>query len=156
MNDSVIIRSAQVDDALGIAEVLHAQQVFSALLMPTPVETAERTAERLRVCNPQSESLYVAIHKQQVVGYGALRWWNSLILPGPDAYLSELFVLPDYRSQGIGSALLLRLRQDAVARGSTRLWCINLRNRDSYLRGYYKKSGWEEKDIAVFFDTLDH
>lgn len=156
MNDWIIIRPAQESDALGIAEVLHAQQVFSAMLLSSPQETAVRITERLRTGYPQYDSVYVAVHDQQIVGYGAVRWLNGLILPGPDAYLSELFVLPEFRSQGIGTALLSRFRQEAVERGSTRLWCINLRNRDSYQRGYYKKSGWEEKDIAVFFKTLDH
>lgn len=156
MNDQVLIRPAQVDDALGIASVLHAQQVFSAMLLPTPQETAERTAERLRENDPKHDTVYVAINDGQVVGYGAVRWLNGLILPGPDAYLSELFVSPEFRSKKIGSALLAKLRKDAINRGSIRLWCINLRARDSYQRGYYKKSGWEEKDIAIFFDILDH
>lgn len=156
MNDQVLIRPAQVDDAQGIACVLHAQQVFSAMLLPTHQETAERTAERLRVNDPKYDSVYVAIQYGQVVGYGAVRWLNGLILPGPDAYLSELFVVPEFRSRKIGSTILAKLREEAIDRGSTRLWCINLRTRDSYQRGYYKKSGWEEKDIAVFFDALNH
>ncbi len=123
---------------------LHTQQVFSAILLPTPQETAERTAERLRENDPKHNTIYVAISDGQVVGYGAVRWLNGLTY-------HQSSVL-----KKIGSALLTKLQKDAIDRGSIRLWCINLRARDSYQRGYYKKSGREEKDIAIFFDILDH
>jgi ribosomal protein S18 acetylase RimI-like enzyme len=154
VNNGILIRNVQIDDALGIANVLHSQQVFSAMLMPTPAETASRTRERIQSILPDRDSVYVAVLNNQIVGYGAVRWFNGFILPGVDAYLSELFVMPEFRSQKIGSQLLEALRQDAIVRGATRLWCINLRSRESYQRGYYRKSGWEEKDIAVFFDAL--
>ena len=154
MDSSILIRPAQEEDALGIAEVLHAQQTFASSLMPNPEETAARTAKRLEAMDADHETVYVAALGNQLIAYGAVRWLHSFILPGPDAYLSELFVLPEHRSQHIGSQLLAKLHEEAKERGSTRLWCINLRTRESYQRGYYKKCGWEEKDIAVFFNYL--
>lgn len=156
MLDKLLIRQARPEDAHGIANVLHAQQVFTAMLMATMDETAIRTSERLQNVISERDTIYVATQGDTILGYGAVRWFQGFILPGPEAYLSELFVLPEFRGQKVGSHLLAKLRQDAIDRGCTRLWCINLRSRDSYQRGYYRKSGWEEKDIAVFFDSLDN
>lgn len=151
----ILYRPALPDDALGIAEVLHAQNVFDKLLQATPEETAIRTRTRLEASLPERDCVWVAISASRVVGYGAIRWMPNLIQTGPDAYLSELFIHPSCQGQRIGSRLLTELKGIALQKKCPRIWCINLRSRESYQRGYYRKAGWEEKDIAVFFDALD-
>ena len=117
-------------------------------------ETIARVRLRLEESLPQRDTILVAEQEGIILGYAAVRWFPGLILPGPDAYLSELFLLPDSTGHGIGSQLLTHLRAEARERKATRLWCINFKARPSYQRSYYRKSGWDEQDIAVFFTKL--
>ncbi len=73
------------------------------------------TAEDLR------EPCFVALDGSQVVGYGFGHFYtretaNSYIPVGASCFdVDELYVLPAYRSQGIGRQLFARLEQEAAA-----------------------------------------
>lgn len=150
---SVFIRSAIPDDALAIAEILHAQNTFAHLADEPPDKTCQRVRERLESSIPSHDQVLVAVENDRVIGYGAVRWMPNLILRGPDGYLSELFLFPEARGKGVGPLLLDTFRAEAKHRQAERLWCINFRERDSYQRGFYRKSGWTERDIAVFMES---
>ena len=87
----------------------------------------------------------------KIVGYGSVHWLPYLFLQGPEGYVSELFVRESARGQGIGRELLRKIEAEARARGCVRLSLINLRNRESYMREFYVKSGWEERPEAANF-----
>ena len=70
---------------------------------------------------------------------------------GPEGYISELFVRSNARGQGVGTELLQAVEAEARARGCPRLSLINLRDRESYLRKFYVKAGWEERTVAANF-----
>jgi GNAT superfamily N-acetyltransferase len=82
-------------------------------------------------------------------------WLGALValsfLQGPEGYVSELFVAESVRGHGVGRALLRNIETEARARGCVRLSLINLRNRESYLRQFYVKAGWEERREAANF-----
>jgi GNAT superfamily N-acetyltransferase len=65
--------------------------------------------------------------------------------------VSELFVRESARGQGVGRELLRNIETTARARGCARLSLINLRNRESYMRQFYVKAGWEERREAANF-----
>jgi GNAT superfamily N-acetyltransferase len=72
-------------------------------------------------------------------------------LPGPEGYVSELFISAEARGQGIGTALLEQVIAEARRRGCARLSLINSRTRESYQRKFYEQHGWNERiEIAVF------
>ena len=90
-----------------------------------------------------------------VVGYLFVHWLPNLIFGG-EGYVSELFVLPDARGHGYGTALLDEARRRGVARGYQRLSLFNRRERESYQRGFYPRHGWVERsDAALFMYYLD-
>lgn len=149
---TVQIRAADPVDSVAIAEILHAQMAFAHLLDEPPDQTAGRIRQRLFSSIPSHDQVLVALEGDRVVGYGAVRWMPNLILRGPDGYLSELFLHPAVCGHGIGTSLLDAFRAEAKKRQADRLWCINFRDRDSYRRGFYRKSGWTERDIAVFME----
>ncbi|BAB75949.1 N-acetyltransferase family protein [Anabaena sp. FACHB-709] len=61
----------------------------------------------------------------QAVGFALFFHNYSTFLTKPGIYLEDLFVLPDYRRQGIGKALLTKLAQIAVERDCGRLeWSV--------------------------------
>jgi len=61
----------------------------------------------------------------QAVGFALFFHNYSTFLTKPGIYLEDLFVLPEYRRQGIGKALLTKLAQIAVERDCGRLeWSV--------------------------------
>lgn len=67
----------------------------------------------------------VAEVDQKVVGFALFFYNYSTFLTKPGIYLEDLFVLPDYRRLGIGTALLTHLAQRALSEGCGRLeWSV--------------------------------
>ncbi|MDZ8189425.1 MAG: GNAT family N-acetyltransferase [Nostoc sp. ChiSLP02] len=61
----------------------------------------------------------------QAVGFALFFHNYSTFLTKPGIYLEDLFVLPEYRRQGIGRAILTKLAQIAVERNCGRLeWTV--------------------------------
>jgi GNAT superfamily N-acetyltransferase len=82
-------------------------------------------------------------------GYGSVHWMPNFVLPGIEGYVSELFVASEYRGQGIGDSILREIERRASLKGCHRLSLLNLRNRESYRRGFYLKRNWEERMNAA-------
>jgi GNAT superfamily N-acetyltransferase len=147
------IRKVSAQDAGQLAELLRDIGWFESL-NNEPIETANRRV-RLHVeqcLADHSHSLFVAqADDGAIVGYGSVHWLPYLFLQGPEGYVSELFVRESARGQGVGGELLRKIETEARARGCVRLSLINLRNRESYMRQFYVKAGWEERSEAANF-----
>lgn len=80
-----------------------------------------------------------------VVGF-ALFFHNYSTFRGkPGLYLEDLFVVPERRGEGIGKALLLHLKDIAVARGCGRMeWSVLSWNEPAV--GFYRRFGAEIMD----------
>ncbi len=147
------IRKATPPDAPAIVEIVRGVAWFTHLEAEPVAVTEQRVLDLLDLdgTNP-SHSLYVAEDSAgTVVGYVAVHWFPYLFLPGPEGYVSELFVREDARGQGVGSQLLATVRREAEERGCFRLMLLNNRHRESYQRRFYEKAGWQERDWLVSF-----
>lgn len=99
-----------------------------------------------------SHSLYVAEDAAQIiVGYVSAHWLPYLFFSGPEGFVSELFIRQAARGQGVGRQLLEVVKGEAIERGCARLSLINMRQRESYQRGFYSQCGWEERPEAANF-----
>lgn len=147
----VQIRPATAEDVSSIAVILKAW--FARLATEPEATLVERIARHLQLCRADdSHSVYVAEDTAgAVVGYGAVHWLPYLILIGPEGYVSELFIHPEAQGQGVGTQLLETIKQEGLKRGCARLMLLNIRSRESYQRGFYKKNGWEERPDAANF-----
>ena len=147
------IRKAKAEDAPQLAELLRDIGWFDSF-KSEPMEVAIRQV-RLhieRCIADDSHSIFVAEEPDgTIVGYGSVHWLPYLFLQGPEGYVSELFVRESARGQGVGRELLQQIEADARGRGCTRLSLINLRSRESYMRQFYVKAGWEERPEAANF-----
>jgi len=152
----VKIRRAQVEDAPAIADILRGQQTFVQINEEPPANTEQRVRRHFDLCAASpSHSIYVAEDSTgQVAGYAAVHWLPYLLLTGPEGYVSELFVRVSEQGRGIGTLLLEEIKKEGKARGCSRLSLLNMRNRESYRRGYYRKVGWEERVNAANFVLL--
>jgi GNAT superfamily N-acetyltransferase len=147
----VQIRKAQVQDAGHIADILRALGWFAHMNSEPYEETRARIARHLELCNADdSHSVYVAENASgDIGGYVSVHWLPYFMLTGPEGYVSELIVREAARGRGIGTRLLAVVEEEAKARGCSRLMLINMRNRESYQRGFYRKRGWEERQNAA-------
>ena len=74
---------------------------------------------------PRYIEAIVADSMGKIVGFALFFHNYSTFLTKPGIYLEDLFVLPDYRRQGIGKALLVKLAQIALERNCGRLeWSV--------------------------------
>jgi len=147
-----VIRPAVPKDADAIAALLRELGWFRHLDEEPHNATERRVAAHLALCAAdRSHAVFVAEDDGTVVGYAAVHWLPYLFLPGPEGYVSELFVRAEARGRGIGRRLLDRLVTEARARGCSRLMLVNNRERESYRRGFYRKQGWREREGVANF-----
>lgn len=75
--------------------------------------------------SPKYVEAILAEYAGQAVGFALFFHNYSTFLTKPGIYLEDLFVLPEYRRQGIGKALLSKVAQIAVERNCGRLeWSV--------------------------------
>jgi len=147
------IRKATDQDTPAIADLLKSLELFAHIQAQTPEAVREQVSRNLGLCTADnSHSVYVALDSAgEIVGYCAVHWLPYLLLPGPEGYVSELFLRESSRGLGIGGQLLKTAKSEAHERGCSRMMLLNLSNRESYKRGFYKKQGWEERQEAINF-----
>lgn len=150
---SLKIRLAEERDAAQVAELLRAIGWFQHIEAEPTEASAARVLRHLTQClADDSHAIYVAVADGgEIVGYAAAHWLPCLFLPGPEGFISELFVREEARGAGVGKALLASVIREAQKRGCCRLQLVNYKNRDSYRRAFYEKNGWEERAEAALF-----
>lgn len=149
------IRPATAADAEALAATVIAVGGFRAFAELTEAEIA--VAVRANVAATLAggcSTLLVAEHAGDVIGWAQVHWLHDLFLPGPEGYLTELFLIGEHRGAGIGTELLDRVVAEARERGAYRLTLLNGTERASYERQYYRKRGWQERDDVAGFVLL--
>ena len=141
------IRSAQFIDCAALADLLREVGWFEFINGKSVAEATVHVEGHLAEClADESHSVYVSVDENaRVVGYISVHWLAYLFMPGPEGFISELFVRPTARAEGVGAALLKTVQEDALERGCHRLSLLNGKQRESYERKFYEKHGWEER-----------
>lgn len=150
------IRLAEPGDAQGLARFLRALGWFHTFDGESEQASTERVQEHLKRClADDSHTVLVAVSEaEEISGYLSVHWLPYLFLPGPEGFVSELFVGEAWRGHGVGGLLLRTAEQEARKRGCWRMMLINNRTRESYQRAFYKKQGWEEREQMANFVLL--
>ncbi len=90
--------------------------------------------------SPKFVEAILAEYAGQAVGFALFFYNYSTFLTKPGIYLEDLFVLPEYRRQGVGKALLSKLAQIAVERNCGRLeWSVLDWNESA--KAFYRSMG---------------
>ena len=105
---------------------------------------AAATMERL-LAEPQWRGAWLLEADGVIAGYIAICMGFSLELGGNDAYIDELFVLPEYRGSGYGRLLTDFAAEAIAARGCVALLLEVDRENDSALR-LCAALGYERRD----------
>jgi GNAT superfamily N-acetyltransferase len=123
MRIDVHLRSAIDDDAEAMFELILALADYEKLTHQV-VGNAENLKKHLFGERRYAEAIVAEVDRQ-LVGLALFFYNYSTFLTRPGIYLEDLFVLPEYRHQGIGKALLLHLAQRAVTEQCGRLeWSV--------------------------------
>ncbi|PSB16442.1 N-acetyltransferase [Phormidesmis priestleyi ULC007] len=138
MNSPLTIRFATPADVPALFSLIQALAEYEKL-SDAVTGSPDQLADHLFGVRPYIETI-VAEHTEQVVGFALFFHNYSTFLTKPGIYLEDLFVLPEYRDQGIGRALLTYLAQLAVDRGCGRLeWSVLDWNEPAI--GFYQRMG---------------
>ena len=147
-----MIRPCQVEDTHALTSLLHALGDLSPIAKETFEVTLIRVEKQLaHIVDSAEHTLLVALESDKLVAYVSTHWQPTLLHERGEGFVSELFVHPEARSRGVGTALLNCITEEGQARGCARLSLLNMRNKPSYERAYYAKRGWQERPDAVNF-----
>ncbi|HEY5648083.1 MAG TPA: GNAT family N-acetyltransferase [Nitrospiria bacterium] len=154
--NGITIRAARGTDALAVTEILRDLGWFEKV-NAEPLESLRSRIQKTieESLNEDRHMIWVAEESNgTVVGYLAFHWNPSLKHPGPEGYLSEIFVREDRRGKGVGKKLVDTAVEEGRRRGCYRLTTNNRRMRESYIRKYFSKSGWRERPDSANFILL--
>ena len=147
------IRPAVAADGPAIAVLLEALVDLPMLAGEDVAAVASRHVP-VAVASPDT-TLLVVEGDDGLIGYANVHWVHDLFMPGPEGYLSELFILESHSGRGIGSEVLGVIEAEARDRGAFRLSLLNAKRRASYERRFYERHGWVERpEIANFVRWL--
>lgn len=136
------VRRATNEDAAGAAQLLHDFNTeYDDPTPPVPV-LAERVGELLA-----EEAIVVLLAGQPPAGLAVLRIKPSLWSQAADAYLEELYVVPDRRGQGIGKALLQAAIDTAREAGADHFE-LTTGETDTEARGLYESFNLTNREGA--------
>jgi GNAT superfamily N-acetyltransferase len=121
--NNLIVRFAEPADSSVLFELIEGLAVYEKLSHAI-TGNALALKEHLFGSRRYVEAI-LAESAGQAVGFALFFHNYSTFLTKPGIYLEDLFVLPEYRRQGIGKALLTKLAQIAVERDCGRLeWSV--------------------------------
>ncbi len=109
---------------------------------PTP--SAEVIAERAAPLIASGE-VTVLFAGEGPDGFAELRFRPSLYTGALDAYLEELYVVPERRGEGLGRALLEGAMEHARSRGADRI-DLNTAESDLAARALYESAGFTNRE----------
>jgi GNAT superfamily N-acetyltransferase len=130
------VRVAVPADASTVAALLHDFNTE----FDTPTPGVAVLAQRLRTLLA-GPSMFAIVAGPPPVGFGLISLRPNAWYDGPVALLDELYVTPDMRNSGIGSALLDAARAEARRRGAELLE-INVDGPDTDARRFYERHGF--------------
>lgn len=120
---ALIIRPAAPADVSTLFELIQALADYEKLSHAV-TGNAAALAEHLFGAHPCIEAILAEVDSKPV-GFALFFTNYSTFLTKPGLYLEDLFVLPEYRGQGIGKALLAQLAHLALERDYGRLeWSV--------------------------------
>ncbi|AFZ02183.1 GNAT family N-acetyltransferase [Calothrix sp. PCC 6303] len=119
----VTLRLAQPDDCDALFYLIQALAEYENL--SDAVSGSSQLLKEHLFGSPKYAEAIIAELNHQVVGFALFFHNYSTFLTKPGIYLEDIFVLPEYRRQGVGKALLSRVAQVALERDCGRIeWSV--------------------------------
>ncbi|MCS3442827.1 GNAT family N-acetyltransferase [Microbacterium phyllosphaerae] len=138
--DETPVRRAEVSDAVTIAELLHAFNTE----FDTETPGVEVLANRLRTLLGEP-STFAVLGGPPATGVALVTLRPNVWSDGPVALLDEMYVEPEHRGGGIGSAILQRMVEICCERGVAAIE-INVDESDAAAMRFYERHGFSGTD----------
>lgn len=122
---------------------------YEKLDRPTP-EARQRLLADAFAERPRFDIFLAETADGSAAGYAFVLENYSTFLALPTLYLEDLFVLPDYRSTGAGSALFRHVTAEAKARGCGRVEFVVL-DWNQLARDFYHRKGAKHLEDWCFY-----
>jgi len=147
------VRYARREDSPGVIDLLVALANFEHL---EPPDSASRKRILRDIFSAKIVKLFVAVDNdsKKLVGYALYFFTYSSFLARPTLYLEDIFVLEDYRHQGIGRDLFLRCVREARRNTCGRMeWAVLTWNEKAIQ--FYEKLGAKRLDEWYYYRLTD-
>ena len=134
------VRRASAAEAREVARLLHAFNTeYDEYVPEVPVLTG-RIAEHI-----EHDHSTFFLGGEGPDGFCSVRFRPSLISGALDAYLEELYVVPERRGEGLGRALLEAAMEEARGRGADHI-DLGTSEDDTAARGLYESAGFTNRE----------
>ena len=134
------VRLASAADAPAFGRLLHAFNIEFGESTPAAEVIAERAAPLI-----ESGEVTVLFAGEGPDGFAQLRFRPSLYTGALDAYLEELYVVPERRGRGLGRALLEAAMDHARERGAAHI-DLGTSEDDVAARALYESAGFTNRE----------
>jgi GNAT superfamily N-acetyltransferase len=142
VTDSITLRPAQPDDIDRLIPLMRGYYRDDGLVFD---ESVARCIMLRLLSESQWGCVVLAHTATQAIGYGVLCLGFSLELGGNDAYIDELFVVPEHRGQGVAQRILDALEFWARTREVVALHLEVDRENHGAQRVYHAR-GYDKRD----------
>lgn len=146
---STAYRRPSLPDAPTLAALLRA---FNAEF-DAPVPDEATLTRRWRELIAREDVLVILAEDPEPVGFAYLTLRPTPYYDGPLAQLEELYVAPELRGKGIGSAMMARVEEELRARGCGEI-NINVDEPDTGARRFYERHGFSNHEIGEDYRML--
>jgi len=136
-------RLAESSDVETLLSMMHGLQQDDPWSVPFREEEVRASVREL-IANPSAGRIFIINRGESCVGYLVLSFDFSLEYGGKNAWIDELFVIPEFRGQGIGADAVEFATQSAEHSGA-RVLHLEV-NRGSPAIDLYKRCGFQEHD----------
>jgi len=89
--------------------------------------------------------VFVAEGDEKIIGYMVIHLCPYPLLGSYEIYITDLVVTPEFRSKGVGKALIEKAAETGKAMNCKRLMLNNNKISESYIRSFYRKHNFDER-----------
>lgn len=145
-NQTITVRPARREDAESLLELIDALAAYEVLDPPDRAAKARLVQDGFEHSPPRFD-VFLAFDEGMAapIGYAIVFETYSSFLARPTLYIEDVFVMPDARKKGTGSALFAYLAAEALRRGCGRMDWICLEWNTLAIE-FYEKRGAKHMD----------
>ena len=147
MHEFVRAADSDVEDIVSLMEQYYAEDGYRFS------ESRARAAIIEFISNPSVGRLWVVTDGERSVGYLVVTLGYSFEYQGRDAFLDEVYVLPDQRGKGIGSRAM-EIAEAACRELGVHALHLEVEREKSVAMDVYRRAGFEDHDRYLMTKLL--